>query len=354
MTGKSTLIRETLPDAMVFDLLDSRDFLALTENPTRLEETITTDTEIVVIDEIQKAPQLLDEVHRLIESRGVRFLLTGSSARKLRRRGVNLLGGRASTIHFHPLLYREIGSDFSLQRALTHGTLPAVYFSNEPQRALGNYVGSYLQEEIAAEGAARDLPAFTRFLDVAADCNATIVNFTNLSSDAQVARTTVHEYFEILKDTLLVHELPAWKGSSVRKPVSKSKYYFFDIGVAAAIQARTALTGNTSNGFAFETWLLHELRSWLDYRERDDILRYWQSRSGYEVDFLIGEHTAIEVKAKTNVGQRDLRSLRALMSEATFRNYLCVCLERRPRHVDGIDVLPYGTFLENLWDGVYG
>lgn len=354
MTGKSTLIRETLQDAIVFDLLNGQDFLYLTENPSHLEHAISPDTRIVVIDEIQKAPQLLDEVHRLIETKGVRFLLTGSSARKLRRGGVNLLGGRAGTIHFHPLLSREIGEDFSLQRALNYGTLPSIYLSDEPRRMLRNYIGTYLQEEIAAEGVARDLPAFTRFLDIAANCNATIVNFASLASDAQVPRTTVHDYFDILIDTLLVYELPVWKGSNIRKPVSKSKYYFFDIGVATAIQARTSLQRNASNGFAFETWLFHEIQSWIDYRERDDILRYWKSRSGFEIDFLIGEHTAVEVKAKPNVGQRDLRSLRALMSEkASFRNYLCVCMEPRPRHVDGIDVLPYRTFLDNLWDGAY-
>ena len=219
---------------------------------------------------------------------------------------------------------------------------------------LRNYIGTYLQEEIAAEGVARDLPAFTRFLDIAANCNATIVNFASLASDAQVPRTTDHDYFNILVDTLLVYELPVWKGSNIRKPVAKSKYYFFDIGVATAIQARTSFQSNASNGFAFETWLFHEIQSWIDYCERDDILRYWKSRSGFEVDFLIGEHTAVEVKAKPNVGQRDIRSLRALMSEkASFRNYLCVCMEPRPRHVDGIDVLPYRIFLDNLWDGAY-
>ncbi len=353
MTGKSTLIRETLRDAVIFDLLSSDDFFPLIANPKSLENAILQDTEIVVIDEIQKAPQLLDEVHRLIETRKVRFLLTGSSARKLRRGGVNLLGGRAGTIHFHPLLARELGDDFNLGRALRYGTLPFVYMSEEPRQTLRNYVGTYLQEEIAAEGSVRNLPAFARFLDLAAHCNATIVNFANLASDAQVPRTTVHGYFEILRDTLILFELPALRQVSRRKPTVKSKYYFFDIGVATAIQKQGSHRLMQREGFSFETWLLHELRSWIDYSDRDEKLQYWKSQSGYEVDFLIGDHTAIEVKAKSHVGNRDLRSLRALMDEHSFKNHICVCLESRSLHREGIDILPFDVFLENLWEGAY-
>lgn len=352
-TGKSTLIRESLPDAVVFDLLDSADFLAVTQNPSEIESALLPDTKIVVIDEIQKAPQLLDEVHRLIEARDVRFLLTGSSARKLRRGGVNLLGGRAGTMHFHPLLMRELGDDFSLSRALRHGTLPSVYLSEEPRGMLRGYVGTYLTEEIAAEGLSRNLPSFARFLDLAAHCNATIVNHSNLASDAQVPRTTVHGYFDILRDTLIAHELPAWRRSGKRKTVVSSKWYFFDMGVVSALQSQSVHSLSRRDGFAFETWLHHELRSWIDYRDRDERLAYWKSRSGFEVDFLIGDHTAVEVKAKPHVGNRDLRSLKALQEEETFRNYLCVCMERRPRRQDGVEILPYGMFLDNLWAGIY-
>lgn len=210
------------------------------------------------------------------------------------------------------VLARELGDDFSKGRALRYGTLPFVYLSEEPRRVLANYVGTYLQEEIAAEGLARFLSAFARFLDLAAHCNATIVNFTSLASDSQVPRTTVHNYFDILKDTLLVTELPAWRRYSKRKPVVGSKYYFFDIGVATEIQNLGAHRYSRREGFSFETWLLHELRSWIDYNARDKTLHYWKSRSGYEVDFRLGDHTAIEAKAKPNVGTRDLRSLLAL------------------------------------------
>ena len=353
-TGKSTLIRQTLPDAVNFDLLSLEDFLAVSQNPAVIEQSIGSNTRCVVIDEIQKAPNLLDEVHRLIETRKVHFLLTGSSARKLRRGGVNLLGGRARPMRFHPLLKRELGTEFSLQKALAYGTLPSVYLSETPRKELAAYSGIYLKEEIVAEGLVRNLPSFSRLLEIAAISNGTIVNFTNLANDAQVPRTMVYEYFDILKDTLIIDELPAWRESRRRKPIVSSKYYFFDVGVASMLQGRSRMKqGTPEHGFAFGTWLLHELRSWIDYSESGETLHFWRSQSNLEVDFLIDDHTAIEIKAKQTVGNRDLRSLRALMEEETFRRYICVCLESRRRHVDGIDILPYDMFLNELWEGRY-
>ena len=354
LTGKSTLIRETIPEAVVFDLLDNEVYFSLLEKSFSLENMVSASTEIVVIDEIQKAPQLLDEVHRLIELKGIRFLLTGSSARKLRRGGVNLLGGRAGTMHFHPLLVRELGDDFNLNRALRYGTLPAVYCSDEPSHVLRDYIGNYLQQEIAAEGVVRHLPAFVRFLDLASHCNATIVNYENLASDAQVSRNTVYNYFDILTDTLIAFELPAWRRSYKRKPIVSSKYYLFDIGVVNAIQSRSAFRFAQSEGFSFETWMLNELRSWINYNQRDDALHYWRSNSGYEVDFLLHDHTAIELKAKPIVGGRDLRSLKALKEEEIFKNFVCVYMGSLPKYVDGIEILPYTTFLDYLWEGKYG
>ena len=351
-TGKTTLIRETLKDAEVFDLLD-RDFRAVSRDPSVIDEAITDRTKVVVIDEIQKMPSLLDKVHHLIETRNVHFLLTGSSARKLRRGGHNLLGGRAGVIRLHPLLLRELGDEFRLQRALQHGTLPSIYLSDTPRRDLEAYVMTYLRGEIAAEGLSRNLPSFSRLLDVAAECNASIVNFAGLSSELGIPRTTVVEHFEILQDTLLIYELPAWRKTKVRRATARSKYYFFDTGVAAAVLGRRGLNRGTSEyGFAFETWIMHELRGWTDYASNEP-LHFWQSQSGFEVDFLIGDHTAIEVKAKEEIGNRDLRSLRAFMEEATFKRHLCVCLEPRPRRMGEILILPYRMFLENLWQHRY-
>jgi predicted AAA+ superfamily ATPase len=351
-TGKTFLIRQTLENVRVYDLLNSETYLALSQNPERIAEELRPQDRIVVIDEIQRLPELLNEVHRLIETRGVRFLLTGSSARKLRRGGINLLGGRARTQYLHPLTYKELNGHFDLFRAIEHGLIPSIYFSDEPRADLQAYGGSYLQQEILAEGATRNIPAFSRFLRVASLCNARIVNFTNVANDAQVARTTVYEYFEILKDTLLLYELPAWRKSKKRKPLASSKYYFFDVGTVAALQGRRFSVGTPEFSEAFETYLMHELSSFSDYASAQQ-LSYWRSTSGFEVDFIMGDHTAIEVKAKKNLSPNDIKSLSMLAEEGKLKRYICVSLEPRRRKVGHIDILPYKEFLDLLWDRAY-
>jgi len=351
-TGKTFLIRRTLQGVPTYDLLDHATYLALGQRPGRLGEELTPRDRVVVIDEIQRLPDLLNEVHRLIEERGIRFLLTGSSARKLRRGGVNLLGGRARTKYLHPLTARELGSRFDLPRAVERGTLPSIYFSDNPRADLEAYAGSYLQQEIVAEGATRNIPAFSRFLRVAAHSNATIVNFTNVANDAQVPRTTVYEYFEILKDTLVLHELPAWRKSQRRKPLASSKFYFFDVGVTAALQGRRLRPRTPEFGEGVETYLMHELVAYRDYVS-DEPLSYWRSTSGFEVDFILGDHTAVEVKAKETVSPQDVKSLRALAEERKLKRYICVSLEARPRRVEGIALLPVQEFLDALWGGEY-
>jgi uncharacterized protein len=351
-TGKTFLIQHTLKDARVYDLLDTSIYLALSQNPGRIAQELSPKDRIVVIDEIQRLPELLNEVHRLIETRGLRFLLTGSSARKLRRGGVNLLGGRARTKYLHPLTWKELGDRFDLSLATERGLLPSIYFSDDPHADLQSYAGSYLQQEIVAEGVTRNVPAFSRFLKVAAFCNGTIVNFTKVANDAQVARTTVYEYFEILRDTLLLYELPAWKKTKKRKPLASSKYYFFDVGVVSSLQGRRFRPHTPEFGEALETYLMHELTCYSDYVSHE-LLSYWRSTTGFEVDFIIGDHTAIEVKSKENVSPQDLKSLRVLAEEKQLKRYLCVSLEPRARKVDGVSVLPLGDFLEALWSGEY-
>jgi predicted AAA+ superfamily ATPase len=350
-TGKSTLVRHRLPKAKVYDLLDGAVFLALSR-PGRLAEELAPRDRFVVIDEVQRLPEILNEVHRLVEERGTRFLLTGSSARRLRRGGVNLLGGRARTRHLHPLTRRELGPGFDLARAISRGLLPSIYFSDDPGADLEAYAGTYLQQEIVAEGATRNAPAFTRFLRVAAACNATVVNFTAVAGDAQVPRTTVYEYFDILRDTLLLHEVPAWTRSSTRKPLVSPKYYLFDVGVVSWLQGRQVKAGTPEFGPAFETWLLHELVCHRDYAGGAPI-SHWRSASGFEVDFVLGDHTAIEVKAKENVAPRELRGLHAIAEERRVKRTLCVSLERRPRRVGDVTLLPYGDFLDALWGGEF-
>jgi predicted AAA+ superfamily ATPase len=352
-TGKTALIRHALPKAKVFDLLDGDVFLTLSRRPAQLGEEIGRHDQVVVLDEIQKLPALLDEVHRLVESRGIRFILTGSSARKLRRGGVNLLGGRAVTRTLHPFVARELGEDFSLTKALDRGLIPAIYFSDEHRDDLRAYAGNYLKEEIAAEALTRNVPAFSRFLEIAALCNGTMLNFSQVASDAQVPMSTVREYFHILEDTLLARMLPAWTRSTKRKAIGTAKYYFFDVGVVRHLQHRSGLAPRSPEfGEAFETYLFHELTSYSDYAGPIP-LAYWRSTSNFEVDFVLGDQTALEVKAKNPVAERDLRGLRALREEKLLKHYLMVCLEPRPRVVDGIEILPWKEFLDRLWEGEF-
>jgi len=351
-TGKTFLIHHALKDARVYDLLDTSIYLALSQNPGRIAQEITDRDQIVVIDEIQRLPDLLNEVHRLIEAHRIRFLLTGSSARKLRHGSVNLLGGRARIKYLHPLVYKELGNLFDLHRAIERGLLPSIYFSDDPGADVKAYTGLYLQQEIVAEGLTRNIPAFSRFLKVAAHCNGTIVNFTNVANDAQVARTTVYEYFEVLKDTLILHELPAWRKSKKRKPLASSKFYFFDVGVVGELQGRRFKPGTPEFGEAFETYIMHELMSYRDYSSGEP-LSYWRTTSGFEVDFIIGDHTAVEVKAKGYVAAQDMKSLKALSEEKGLKRFLCVSLEPRVRKVDQVTILPYKHFLEALWEGEY-
>lgn len=350
LVGKTWLAERALPEARRYDLLDSATFLALSQRPGRLGEELGPGDRLVVIDEIQRLPELLNEVHRLIEQRRTRFLLTGSSARKLRRGGINLLGGRARLRRLHPLCRKELGSHFDLSRAVARGLLPAIYFSDDPSADLDAYTGSYLQQEIVAEGASRNAPAFSRLLHAAALSNATVVNFTALASDAQVARTTVYEYFEVLKDTLVLHEVPAFRQARTRKPLVSSKYYFFDVGVVGALQGRAVRRGTPEFGPAFETWLLHELVCHRDYAGGEPV-SHWRSASGYEVDFVLGDHTAVEVKAKDNVPARELNSLLALGEEKVIRRLLCVTMEPRRRQVGRVTLLPWADFLDALWSG---
>ena len=351
-TGKTSLIRHRLENIKVYDLLDTSVYLALSQNPGRLEQELSRSDRLVVIDEIQRLPALLNEVHRLIESRGLRFLMTGSSARKLRRGGVNLLGGRARTKYLHPLTYKELQERFALSKVMERGLLPSIYFSDEPREDLLAYTGSYLQQEIIAEGATRNIPAFSRFLKIASFCNGTIVNFTNVSNDAQVPRSTVYEYFEILKDTFILNELPGWRISKKRKPIVSSKYYFFDVGIVSVLQGREFKPGTPEFGEAFETYLMHELLCYSDYISGEP-LHHWRSTSGFEVDFILGGHTAIEVKAKENISPRDIKSLKALAEEEKLKRYLFVTLEKRARKFEGVKILPYKEFLDALWAGEY-
>ena len=244
-------------------------------------------------------------------------------------------------------------ADVDLLRALNTGLLPSIYLSDDPEADLKAYAGDYLREEIAAEGLTRNVPAFSRFLEVAALCNATMINYSRISSDAQIARSTVQEYFRILEDTLVAHQLPAWRHGKKRKPIATSKFYFFDNGVVRHLRNQGQIKRRSPDfGAAFESYLFHELKSYTDY-SGGKTLGYWRSTSGFEVDFILNDSTAIEIKGSDTIGARDLKELRALQEEGLLRNYLVVCEAERPRIEGGIRILPWRLFLEELWEGVF-
>ena len=352
-TGKTFMIRRQFPKAKYYNLHETDTFLKFNQAPQRLRQELTGKDKLVIMDEIQKLPLLLDEIQVLIDDRQVRFLLTGSSARALKRKGLNLLGGRARTKRLHPLCYRELAHEFDLVKALDRGLLPSLYFSDSPYEDLQAYVGTYLKEEIAAEAVVRNLPAFSRFLTVAALCNGQMLNYSKIASDAQVPKSTVQEYFHILRDTLLGDDLPAWRRTEKRKPLTTAKFYLFDVGIVRHLQRRRQLQeGSPEFGEAFEAYLHHELRTYCDYEGVPD-LAYWRSTSDFEVDFILNDRTAIEVKAKANVSDRDLRGLRALQEERLLKHYVVASLETAPRRVDGIQILPWQEFLTRLWEGAF-
>ena len=349
-TGKSTLIRQQLATLPTYNLLDEALFVRLLRHPGLIREALTPETEAVVIDEIQRLPALLNEVHLMIEEHGVRFFLTGSSARSLRRKGVNLLGGRARAHTLHPFVRRELGARFDLARALEFGLLPGIYFSDAPTEDLAAYAGNYVREEVAAEALVRNIGAFGRFLTVAALAHGEMVNFVNLASDSQVPPSTVREYYAILKDTFIAHELPAFAETAKRKAITTAKYYLFDIGLARHLQGRAGLApGTPEYGSAFQSYVFQEIKAYCDYY-RLQTPRYWRSKSGFEVDFVF-EGVAVETKAKAVVGARDLRGLRALREEGLFKHYILASMEPRGRLVDGIRILPWQVFIDELWDG---
>jgi len=346
--GKSWLCDHTLGDVHLLDLLSSDTFIRLAQHPEYLEQ-VGADGKPIVIDEIQKLPGLLDEVHRLIEKKGYRFVLTGSSARKLRKKGVNLLGGRARVRRLHPFSAFELKDLFSIDRAVNYGLLPSVWFSDEPEEDLADYIDEYLRQEIIAEGAARNLPAFSRFLEVAALSNGEQIDYTSISRDAQVPRSTVQEYFRILQETLLADEVAVWKRGVRRKTVETSKFYLFDPGVARRLTRRKdTVEGTPEYGHLFETWVYHELRSYLDSRIRDGVVNYWRTPARTEVDFVVGT-TAIEVKSAKTVDRSDLGGLRAIAEEGGFGHRVLVCREPLPRVLEGVEILPYDEFVNRLW-----
>ena len=358
-TGKTTLLRERYSGSKWLDLLKSDEYVYYSTNPERLRQEIEAEgpdpTNQIVIDEVQRVPELLNEVHWMIENHRLKFALCGSSARKVRRGGANLLGGRAFRYVLHGLTAGELGDDFDLGRLLNRGYMPRIYESNQSARMLGSYIADYLEEEVAAEGLVRQLPVFARFLDVAALSDGESVNFANIASDCGVSAPTVKGYFEILVDTLLGTWLPAYRRRAKRRTVKSPKFYFADVGIVNRLARRgTVIAGSEQFGKAFENWVHHEISAFISYRNIDAKLTYWGLTSQTEVDFLLDDLSiAIEAKSSENITRQHLKGLRSIAVEyPEIAQRVVVCRERRPRLTeDGILILPVEHFVERLWSG---
>ena len=349
-TGKSYWIKHHLGSAPLIDLLKTDVFADYSSRPSLLRERYQDQTGLIIIDEIQKVPSLLDEVHWLIENKGLSFLLTGSSARKLRRGHANLLGGRAWKKTMCPLSWSEV-SGFDLERVMSSGLLPPHFLSPSPVEDLRAYVGDYLKEEIAAEALTQNIPAFSEFLRVAAITSSELINYLNIARETGVSHSVVRNYISILEDTYLGRRLPSWKKSSNRRMILTEKFYLFDVGVANYLARREPKIGSPEFGKSFEHFLFMELCAYQAYRAPDLPLTYWRSSTGYEVDFIAGDkELAVEAKASSRVHEGDLRSLRALKEDGPLRRICIVSLEKEPRRLaGGIEVLPWKIFLEKLW-----
>lgn len=358
-TGKSSYIKNQLSEPkLAWTLLDSELYRDLSMRPSILRNTLRAkgiNDGVVVIDEIQRLPELLNEVHMLIEETGIHFLLTGSSARKLKKKGVNLLGGRAGLFNFHPLVWPEIKNfDISLERIFKSGLLPAPFSDDDYETFLSDYVGLYVKEEIEAERQVRNLPPFWEFLRTVATTSGDIANYENVARDISISGVSVREWYNILVDTLIGFEVPPYRKTKIRKPNAASKFYMFDVGVCRKLQKLTLVEEETAEfGKYFENYIAMEIRSWLDYNSSGNTgLTYWHAQSGQEVDFIINERVAVEVKATKRVSIKDLKGLKALMEEGLMEKYILVCRENYPQLLDnGILVLPYEDFLSRLWNG---
>ena len=358
---KSTLIKYLFPKARIYDLLKTDVRMAFQLRPALLREEceLLDEGELVIIDEVQKVPALLDEVHWLMENRGLRFILSGSSARKLRRSGANLLGGRALRRTLFPLVSAEI-PDFDLNRALNNGMLPRHYLVADPSKRIQAYIGDYLQQEIVEEAVVRQLDAFTRFLQVAALSNTEIVNFTNIAQDCGVSSKTVKEYFSILEETMLGFYLPAYTKVVKRRLIQSPKFYYFDVAIPNHLLRRCPLQSGTDfYGHALEHLVIQELRAYLSYSFGEDKqLAYWRTLDNkYEVDALICDantnqvEVAIEVKSSEQVASSDTKGLKAFGEEHPEAKLILLSMAERPRLLNSIEVWPVAQFLPRLWQG---
>lgn len=352
-TGKSTILRKEFPKSVFIDLLDSELRMRFKRRPSLLYEMLK-DKEsntIVVIDEIPEVPELLNEVHRLISEKDIIFVLCGSSARKLKRKGYNTLGGRAYPCYFYPLTSNEI-TDFDLDRALTYGLLPTHYLAKNPKRLLAAYVDVYLKEEIQEEALARNLTGFHRFLEIAALTNGEIVNYANIASECGGSAQTIKSYFGILEDTLVGYMIPAYTKVIKRRLVQAPRFFFFDVGLTNHLLHRDALVrGTPEYGHTFEHFIIMELIAYIGYSHKEEQLSYWRTHTGVEVDVVIGNaKLAIEIKSADEIAKRHMKGLKSFGDDYPDCRKIIVSLDRINRKEDDIELIYVHDFLKMLWN----
>ncbi len=359
-TGKSTYLKQHFPQSLVYDFLKTDLFLDFSKNPALLREQLLAKNKEelsypVILDEVQKIPQLLDEVHWLIENKNLRFILCGSSARKLKRGHGNLLGGRAWRYEMFPLVSKEL-QELHLLRVLNQGMIPTHYLqsTDEAKKSLTSYVQDYLKEEVFAEGLTRNIPAFSRFFDSLGYTHGELTNYSNIARDCAIDAKTVKEYYQILTDTLLGIMIEPFKLRQSRDVITKaSKFYLFDVGVAGVLTKRhIPLEKGIEFGRAFEHFILMEIRAYRSYREQLFDIHFWRTKSGYEVDFILGRgEIAVEVKSATRVDDTELKGLNKFIDEYHPKKAIVVCNEKEERVHGKIYLMPWRIFLSRLWEG---
>ncbi|MBW2368948.1 MAG: ATP-binding protein [Deltaproteobacteria bacterium] len=354
-TGKTYWLKDRFPESPIIDLLKTDVFADYASRPSLLREQYQAHKGLIVIDEIQMVPDLLNEIHWLIENSEVSFLMTGSSARKLRRGHANLLGGRAWRYTMAPLTFAETVG-FDLEQVIITGLLPPHFLSPEPIQDLRAYVADYLKEEIAAEAIVQNIPAFAEFLRVASLTSGELLNYTNVGRETGVSAKIVRNYFQILEDTLLGFRISPWRKAINRRLIETEKFYLFDVGVANYLARRKPRIGTPEFGKSFEQYILMELKAYQAYRNPELDIRYWRTSSGLEVDFILGAmNVAIEVKASNRVHTGHTRGMKALLEENVVEKAIIVSLETQPRKPDpAIEIWPWQHFLDILWSGELG
>jgi len=356
-TGKSTLLRKRLPGALYIDLLNPERHRSLQARPERLRELIagSPSVDTIIIDEIQRIPELLNVIHAVLEEPGhPRFIMTGSSARKLRRSGTNLLGGRAANRSLHPFMACEL-SEFDLEKALKLGMVPLVLDSPNPEETLASYANLYLEQEVQAEGLTRNIGAFARFLEVMSFSHGAVLNASAVARECEIERRTVVNYIDILEDLLLGFRIPVFTRRARRKTISHPKFYYFDTGVFRSLRPRGPLDSDAEiHGAGLEGLVAQHLRAWVDYSNGRQALAYWHTRGGSEVDFVVyGEigFYAIKVKHTRRVNPSDLRGLKAFQEDYPEAETALIYRGDERRRIDNIWCIPAQEFLSGIQPG---